>query len=701
MTLQTFIAKSPATPVTAAWLNRLDISTQERLLESVTVTGTVNAILLTVPLAGAEFVLTSGSIFTFIPSGSNTGAVTINGAAVINELGNPCTGGEFSVPVRVRYNGTQWQLVNPTITAGLARTASEIAASVIPTNYLYLPYYHLRYGGDDTGTISSTSAIQQAINAANATRGGNTVYIVGKPRITAALTYTTQIAFVGTSGGDTFTNSFDTYPTRITCGDVTGYVFSQPGVGDGSGGISSTNICWDGRTGAGARSTTLQGIVTNTNTAGQASFYLRFNGGMVGNTLNTSAILFNLTGQVFCRFENFMFSTVWFGMAVKSGGVAGVLGTTFTFNKCYHTGFRQIAEYNSGITDVTYSDCVMESCVTGVASAYNVVTYNNLYSENMGFDASGSSITTGVTARSLGLTDAPTITGNVKAVFTCRAGQQVFNQPNIMATLGGMKWWDGIGRANTTFAGGEFVINDLNLGVGTLSTLFAADSDVPSSRGSFEYKLTMKNTPANLCGLADARLITKGRVPIAWSDGTVRPVDVDSGLLTLPSLTAANGGLTTLTGPTVYPDSAGSLVGDVIYVAADSLASAKPLSFMCTTAGAPGKWDTKEFVPYSISAAVAAAGVLNIPVQNSLIETGYIYIYEVNGTVAAANALNVSYTVHIGLFASGSGMVAIRNVDTGTTTFAYTHGNPLAITNGNAFTMTYYVRLIALARTHT
>ena len=52
------------------------------------------------------------------------------------------------------------------------RTAAEIAAGVTPTNYAYPPYTIMRYGADPTGVLDSTTALQSAINCAQAAQFG-------------------------------------------------------------------------------------------------------------------------------------------------------------------------------------------------------------------------------------------------------------------------------------------------------------------------------------------------------------------------------------------------------------------------------------------------------------------------------------------------------------------------------------------------
>jgi hypothetical protein len=546
-------------------------------------------------------------------------------------------------------------------------------------------------GYDPTGVADSTAAIQAAINAAN-TAGTYTVYIPGKPRVTAPLTYSTMLALVGVDGGDSFTNSFDTYPNRIRCGDVTGYLFDQPDTVNGSGGLSLTNLCLDGRTAAGARSTTLQGFVKSATTSGTSSFYLRIKNCILGNGDATTPML-DLTGQVFSLCENTMFSTWPYGYGHKAGAPS-ILGTTITFNKCYWNSLRQVGEFLNNVTDATYNDCVIESCVVGVAAALCSVTFNSLYSENMGYDASGTGITTGLTPRSFGIADAPAIAGNVAAVFTCRHGKMVFNTPTLQNTTGGRKWFDGIGRGSAVGGGGRITINDVHFAAGTISTLFAADGDTPSSRATFEYHLTASMGSLAVVTHADARMVTKGRIPIQWSGGNIRPVEVDNGLFTVPAL--AVGGYSAV--PTDYPSGGALVVGDKAYRSPSTQAAGKELLWVCTTAGTTGaKWDTLDFMPLSVSATVAAAGTLNVPVP--LVEVGTTYVYEIMGTVGGT-ALQYEAHVRIAHLASGSGVVVTEGVDTGTTSVSYAHGSGITITNNNAVSLTYYARLISVGRTH-
>lgn len=577
---------------------------------------------------------------------------------------------------QVGFGGT---LDYPENTIGWAEQQRGVMACWIP-------------GYDPTGVADSTLAIQTAISVATVLET-YTVLITGKPRITTSLSYSVMLALVGVNGGDAFSNNFDTYPNRIRCGDVTGYVFDQPDVVDGSGGLSLTNLCFDGRTSAGVRSTSLTGFVKSATTSGTSSFYLRGVNCMFGNGDSTGD-MFNLDGQVFSHFHNTMFSKWHFGRVIKSGG-SSTIGTTQTWEKCYFTSARQVAEFTSDTTDAHFLYCAIESCVTGVASVSNNVTFTGGYSENMGYDDSGTGITTGISDRALGFTDAPVISGKVNAVFTCRFGQMVFRDYTFLATTGGKKWFDGIGRTNGTNSGGVIIVENLSLAAGTINTLFTADGDTPSSRGSFEYHMTVKRGSPTVLTAADARMLTLGRVPIQWSDGTTRPVDVCAGLFSVPPLTV--NGFSAV--PATYPDGGAWVIGDTAYKSPASLLQGTASAWIVTTAGTTGaQFDTHQFTAWSKSEAVTTGNNFVIPVQ--LVEVGTVYVYEISATNAAATTQQYHATVRITHLASGSSAVVAEDLDLGATTISYTHTNPITVANASGVTLTYYGRLVSVGRTH-
>lgn len=102
-------------------------------LTAVAGTNTVTA---TAPATMAAYA--TGQEFTFLPAVTNTGATTLNinsiGAKNVFAFGAACIGGELkaSVPVRVQYDGTQFNVLNPVAAQGTF-TATLTGCTTSPT----------------------------------------------------------------------------------------------------------------------------------------------------------------------------------------------------------------------------------------------------------------------------------------------------------------------------------------------------------------------------------------------------------------------------------------------------------------------------------------------------------------------------------------------------------------------------------------
>ena len=580
-----------------------------------------------------------------------------------------------------------------TISSTTVQSAIEEVSNDVTLLQRVQGVYARNYPGyDPTGVGDSTAAIQAAINAANAS-GVHTVWITGKARITAPLTYSVALTLIGSESGDTFTNSADSYANGILCGGVTGYIFDQPDVLDGSGKLTLQNLAFDGRV-SGTNSTTLQGIVRSSTTVGQGSFFLRMTNCMVRDSNSPTAIL-ELSGQVFARIENCFFGNWPFGMGHRAGA-SGILATTITFDKCYWNSLRQVGEWIVNTTDVTYNDCVMESCVVGVAGRSGNFSFNNLYSENMGSDPTATGITTGITPRSLGITDSPAISGNVSAVFTCRYGQMIFNQPTFQTSVGGKKWFDGIGRGSGSGSGGCITINDISFAGGVINTLFTADGDTPSSKANFEYNLTARAGQLYVAA-ADARLVSKGRAPILWSDTNSRVVDIEDGLFTIPPLQSA--GITAR--PTIAPSGGVNVIGDRVKMAMSQYQRGVRTSYRCVVGGdaTTSRWMIDDFIPSSTFASVAASGTTTIT-ASAKDNPGELHIWEI--TASSGAGLESWYRLSVQAF-SGAGQIGSEGiVTTRGLTFAMTWGDPytITITNASAVPLSIYARLVSVSNTH-
>lgn len=134
--------------------------------------GIVNAYVVTV--AGFPATLTAGLITIFVPGTVNTGPATANigGTGVqniVNWFGAALTGGEINGETILLWNGTAWQLVTSATAVGNQHTAAENYAianfGVIgPVNLVYPPGNALRYGADPTGSLDSTTTLQNGLS---------------------------------------------------------------------------------------------------------------------------------------------------------------------------------------------------------------------------------------------------------------------------------------------------------------------------------------------------------------------------------------------------------------------------------------------------------------------------------------------------------------------------------------------------------
>ncbi len=203
MPLQNFIANSLPT-IKAAWLNQVDtlkftifgdsttkaqaraaltsdapfgidqggtgINTGVALAFSGTDSGAANAAVVTVAPAG--FARTTGVKVSFSAAAVNTTAATLNVngtgvAAIVNQLGNACTGGELFLPVTVQWNGTAWRIIAGGLSPELAKQPTEITAAVTIVNYLFKVGCVDRYVANTTpGTTNCVTGFNAAFAVA-------------------------------------------------------------------------------------------------------------------------------------------------------------------------------------------------------------------------------------------------------------------------------------------------------------------------------------------------------------------------------------------------------------------------------------------------------------------------------------------------------------------------------------------------------
>jgi hypothetical protein len=207
-----------APPVTAAWLNAVDNAAGVAITSVVYFgvdTGTVNAYVIN-PF-GLPNPVPTGTLVHLLVGTVNTGPATLTTsagtAAIVNQLGNPLTGGETTGEIVLKYTGSVWQIVSGIITPSLARTAAEVSAGVIPVQYPITPGVVDRYGVNASpGTTPMATAIQNAI-ATNPTatllatkylyESASTLQLFGK-RLQGQGVHATRLIIPNVTGGAAF-----------------------------------------------------------------------------------------------------------------------------------------------------------------------------------------------------------------------------------------------------------------------------------------------------------------------------------------------------------------------------------------------------------------------------------------------------------------------------------------------------------------
>jgi hypothetical protein len=185
---------------------------QNSLMHYVAGAGTANA--QTITLSPAVLALVAGQTFRFLPSVSNTGALTLNvnglGATAVQYKGKACVGGEVvqNVPAEVTYDGTQFQLANHGGGwADFSASATYSAATTMTfTGVTTNTWKYQRHGKrvdiivNATGTLGGTATTAVLVDlpiAASSVNGGSfPVFISNNGTVggTAVFNTTTQLS---------------------------------------------------------------------------------------------------------------------------------------------------------------------------------------------------------------------------------------------------------------------------------------------------------------------------------------------------------------------------------------------------------------------------------------------------------------------------------------------------------------------------
>ncbi len=137
-------------------------------------------------LSGTGFVKQSGAITTYVPQVSLTSEVT-----GVLPVANGGTGtGSPGLVAGTNITSITGTWPNQTINAaggGGGASAKAYSPLVVRNDSVYQRFNVLAYGADNTGTVDATAAIQAAINAAYAARGGTVFFPNGIYKLSGAL----------------------------------------------------------------------------------------------------------------------------------------------------------------------------------------------------------------------------------------------------------------------------------------------------------------------------------------------------------------------------------------------------------------------------------------------------------------------------------------------------------------------------------
>lgn len=487
--------------------------------------------------------------------------------------------------------------------------------------------------------------------------------------------------------------------TVLWAKDLTDYCFSYDGL-DGKS-FAMEDLVLDGRNGAppahANNSDTWRGVITVNGSVGGANIFMRRVRAFGSNALYP---MFDLRKGFFYQFDECRLGNWELHLILKIAGAGGFTGTTASFKKCYFNYSRQVYDIAAQQSDIQFTDnCVFESCVAAGAQHESNLLHQGSHFENIGYDVSGTGLTTGVSLRSLGIGDSPEISGNVSSAITQRYGQSTYQTCRfayLMPSGPLTSWIDGIGRGGPSAGGVLKLINPSFTNVDGVD-LFRADSDSPSSRGDFEYHYEAGSDYRSYLRYSDARMVTKGRFKMPFSDGGRRVIEVSNGSFRTP--TDAINGFSAL--PHVYPDGGQWKYGDIVERVFSAQAAAKERSWICVADGTAGTWESWEFTPSSKTAVVAPSGFMDFGGVMDILE-GVTHVWEVIGT---DNNARISYraTAALARLPNDRGLDVHESIELGTNTVTLqTNADvyTLRVTNGNAFSMIYYARLLRAYRSH-
>lgn len=548
------------------------------------------------------------------------------------------------------------------------------------------------------------AAIQLAINTASKPAAiylPKGKYRVNKPIVLPA---TQGIILCGDPSGGR--NTWEGKPTHIQCKQTTGYLINDAAVTGGSLSdcLTVEDIFFDGSDGAladASGTTTCTGVYQNGHASADVA-NLAFRRCAFGYFSSASSIMlrFNRVFDSIVEDCNFLWCYGLGFSMVATGGVS----TTNEFRGCYFNYLRQVGEVLGDVTDLTFRNCIFESSTSGICLGLTFkAAFYNCYFENIGYKVNNQ--TKGVTIKNSGISFGGGILdgqldvalfslyGNVTMV-ACHFGYLISAATN--ADIKG--WFQGAGRGSASGSYGGINL----IGCGRLDDAetrpFFYDEGTPSRTG-FQYVINDawgRSTGRMILIAADLRALTSGLVRVLHQDGGSHVANVRYGILEYYS--DFNQVYTTFPASTNAPVG-GYVVGDQ-FVMAPNAAGGEAIRFICTVAGTPGTWDTHTVMALSKSASVSAAGTTTF--GGTLSETGEMHEWRVFGT-SSNTAIDYSARVQVAKLPSGRAILVNEDIDSGNTVITLTgtgDAYTVTVTNNNAFSVNYYIRLVTGGRTH-
>jgi hypothetical protein len=340
------------------------------------------------------------------------------------------------------------------------------------------------WGARGDSVTDCAAPIRVALVAA---RGAPVKFSTGKYLINSSISLNGLIKpkLIGTGYNQSF-------GTVFYCKNISGYTL-QLTSGSLSTGLEIRGILFDGANGNTGDwtnySSTWYGALT-ANASGSGFGNLLIEDCAIQKSKVANARGVDLNYMWFITFNRTYITHFPFGYAVYSSP-ASFYSTTYTFNKCYFTYVRQCGFFaeNSGIT---FNDCVFESCVAGIATAFvaNTSYYNCHFEHCGGYDLTLTGIKKGLSPKiNYESTDTMNTAiydhvGNVTMVG-CRFLYNNIVQNDTTSTRG---WFEGSGSGSIYGGHGSAKFINCSRGIGVQNLVpFFYNSYNNKTRSGYKY----------------------------------------------------------------------------------------------------------------------------------------------------------------------------------------------------------------------